>query len=133
MDNKEYNIEINNILKDYNAVKAAGSNKVIEALEEAKNSVVKLASMMDSKISNYKIYLDAMALLGYSNDYYQPSEYFKGIRTLKQTVNTQDLQNLGANMNQAASEIKRVSPEIDTELEVVLERVKAAFSSLKAY
>ena len=36
-------------------------------------------------------------------------------------------------MNQAASEIKRVSPEIDTELEVVLERVKAAFSSLKAY
>ena len=32
-----------------------------------------------------------------------------------------------------ASEIKRVSPEIDTELEVVLERVKAAFSSLKAY
>ena len=133
MDNKEYNIEINNILKDYNAVKAAGSNKVIEALEEAKNSVVKLASMMDSKISNYKTYLDAMALLGYSDDYYQPSEYFKGIRTLKQTVNTQDLQNLGASMNQAASEIKRVSPEIDTELEVVLERVKAAFSSLKAY
>ena len=38
-----------------------------------------------------------------------------------------------ANMNQAASEIKRVSPEIDTELEVVLERVKAVFSSLKAY
>ena len=109
MDNKEYNIEINNILKDYNAVKAAGSNKVIEALEEAKNSVVKLASMMDSKISNYKIYLDAMALLGYSDDYYQQSEYFKGIRTLKQTVNTQDLQNLGASMNQAASEIKRVS------------------------
>ena len=132
MDNKEYNIEINNILKDYNAVKTAGSNKVIEALEEAKNSVVKLASMMDSKISNYKTYLDAMALLGYSDDYYQPSEYFKGIRTLKQTVNTQDLQNLGASMNQAASEIKRVSPEIDTELEVVLERVKAAFSSLKA-
>ena len=32
-----------------------------------------------------------------------------------------------------ASEINRVSPEIDTELEVVLERVKAAFSSLKAY
>ena len=58
MDNKEYNIEINNILKDYNAVKAAGSNKVIEALEEAKNSVVKLASMMDSKISNYKINIE---------------------------------------------------------------------------
>ena len=35
MDNKEYNIEINNILKDYNAVKAAGSNKVIEALKSS--------------------------------------------------------------------------------------------------
>ena len=133
MDNKEYSVEINNILKDYNAMKASGSNKVIEALEEAKNSVIKLASMMDSKISNYKTYLDAMALLGYSDDYYQPSEYFKGIRTLKQTVNMQDLQNLGTNMNQAASEIKRVSPEIDAELEVTLERVKVAFNSLKAY
>lgn len=133
MDNKEYNIEINNIIREYNAMKTSGSSKVIEALEEAKNSVVRLASMMDSKISNYKAYLDAMALLGYSDDYYQPSEYFKGIRTLKQSVNTQDLQNLGANMNKAASEIKRVAPEIDTEMEVVLERVKAAFNNLKAY
>ena len=133
MDNKEYNIEINNIIREYNAMKTSGSSKVIEALEEAKNSVVKLASMVDSKISNYKVYLDAMALLGYSDDYYQPSEYFKGIRTLKQSVNTQDLQNLGDSMNKAASEIKRVAPEIDTEMEVVLERVKAAFNNLKAY
>ncbi len=133
MDNKEYNVEINNIISSYNAVKASGSNKVVEALEEAKNSVIKLASMMDSKVSNYKVYLDAMALLGYSDDYYQPSEYFKGIRTLKQSVNTQDLQNLGVSMNQAASEIKRVSPEINAEMEVVLERVKAAFNNLKAY
>ena len=133
MDNKEYNIEINNIIREYNAMKTSGSSKVIEALEEAKNSVAKLASMMDSKISNYKVYLDAMALLGYSDDYYQPSEYFKGIRTLKQSVNTQDLQNLGDSMNKAASEIKRVAPEIDTEMEVVLERVKAAFNNLKAY
>ena len=123
MDNKEYNIEINNIIREYNAMKTS----------EAKNSVVRLAGMMDSKISNYKVYLDAMALLGYSDDYYQPSEYFKGIRTLKQSVNTQDLQNLGDNMNKAASEIKRVAPEIDTEREVVLERVKAAFNNMKAY
>ena len=74
-----------------------------------------------------------MATLGYSDDYYQPSEYFKGIRTLKQSVNTQDLQNLGNNMNSAASEIKRVSPEIDAEIEVTLERVKSIYNILKAY
>ena len=74
-----------------------------------------------------------MATLGYSDDYYQPSEYFKGIRTLKQSVNTQDLQNLGNNMNSAASEIKRVSPEIDAEIEVTLERIKAIYNVLKAY
>ena len=68
-----------------------------------------------------------------SDDYYQPSEYFKGIRTLKQSVNTQDLQNLGNNMNSAASEIKRVSPEIDAEIEVTLERIKAIYNVLKAY
>ena len=74
-----------------------------------------------------------MATLGYSDDYYQPSEYFKGVRTLKQSVNTQDLQNLGNNMNSAASEIKRVSPEIDAEIEVTLERIKAIYNILKAY
>ena len=48
-------------------------------------------------------------------------------------MNTQDLQNLGNNMNSAASEIKRVSPEIDAEIEVTLERIKAIYNVLKAY
>ena len=36
-------------------------------------------------------------------------------------------------MNSAASEIKRVSPEIDAEIEVTLERVKSIYNILKAY
>ena len=36
-------------------------------------------------------------------------------------------------MNSAASEIKRVSPEIDAEIEVTLERIKAIYNILKAY
>ena len=133
MDNKEYNLEINKIINEYNAAKASGVNKVIESLDEARASITKLGSLIDSKVSNYKVYLDAMATLGYSDDYYQPSEYFKGIRTLKQSVNTQDLQNLGNNMNSAASEIKRVSPEIDAGTEVAFERIKAVYNILKAY
>ena len=133
MDNKEYNLEINKIINEYNAAKASGVNKVIESLDEARASITKLGSLIDSKVSNYKVYLDAMATLGYSDDYYQPSEYFKGIRTLKQSVNTQDLQNLGNNMNSAASEIKRVSPEIDASVEVTFERIKAVYNILKAY
>ena len=133
MDNKEYNLEINKIINEYNATKASGVDKVIESLDEVRASITKLGSLIDSKVSNYKVYLDAMATLGYSDDYYQPSEYFKGIRTLKQSVNTQDLQNLGNNMNSAASEIKRVSPEIDAEIEVTLERIKVIYNTLKAY
>ena len=133
MDNKEYNLEINKIINEYNAVKASGVDTVIGSLDEVRASVTKLGSLINSKVSNYKVYLDAMATLGYSDDYYQPSEYFKGIRTLKQSVNTQDLQNLGNNMNSAASEIKRVSPEIDAEIEVTLERIKAIYNVLKAY
>ena len=132
MDNKEYNLEINKIINEYNVAKASGVDKVIGSLEEVRASVTKLGSLINSKVSNYKVYLDAMATLGYSDDYYQPSEYFKGIRTLKQSVNTQDLQNLGDNMNSAASEIKRVSPEIDAEIEVTLERIKAIYNRLKA-
>ena len=133
MDNKEYNLEINKIINEYNAAKASGVDKVIESLDEVRTSITKLGSLIDSKVSNYKVYLDAMATLGYSDDYYQPSEYFKGIRTLKQSVNTQDLQNLGNNMSSAASEIKRVSPEIDAEIEVTLERIKVIYNTLKAY
>ena len=133
MDNKEYNLEINKIINEYNAAKASGVDKVIGSLDEVRASVTKLGSLINSKVSNYKVYLDAMATLGYSDDYYQPSEYFKGVRTLKQSVNTQDLQNLGNNMNSAASEIKRVSPEIDAEIEVTLERIKAIYNILKAY
>ena len=133
MDNKEYNLEINKIINEYNAAKASGVDKVIGSLDEVRASVTKLGSLINSKVSNYKVYLDAMATLGYSDDYYQPSEYFKGVRTLKQSVNTQDLQNLGNNMNSAASEIKRVSPEIDTEIEVTLERIKVIYNTLKAY
>ena len=36
-------------------------------------------------------------------------------------------------MNSAASEIKRVSPEIDAEIEVTLERIKVIYNTLKAY
>ena len=133
MDNKEYNLEINKIINEYNAAKASGVDKVIGSLDEVRASVTKLGSLINSKVSNYKVYLDAMATLGYSDDYYQPSEYFKGVRTLKQSVNTQDLQNLGNNMNSAASEIKRVSPEIDAEIEVTLERIKVIYNILKAY
>ena len=133
MDNKEYNLEINKIINEYNVAKASGVDKVIGSLDEVRASVTKLGSLINSKVSNYKVYLDAMATLGYSDDYYQPSEYFKGVRTLKQSVNTQDLQNLGNNMNSAASEIKRVSPEIDAEIEVTLERIKAIYNVLKAY
>ena len=132
MDNKEYNLEINKIINEYNAAKASGVDKVIGSLDEVRASVTKLGSLINSKVSNYKVYLDAMATLGYSDDYYQPSEYFKGVRTLKQSVNTQDLQNLGNNMNSAASEIKRVSPEIDAEIEVTLERIKVIYNILKA-
>ena len=133
MDNKEYNLEINKIINEYNAAKASGVDKVIGSLDEVRASVTKLGSLINSKVSNYKVYLDAMATLGYSDDYYQPSEYFKGVRTLKQSVNTQDLQNLGNNMNSAASEIKRVSPEIDASVEVAFERIKAVYNILKAY
>ena len=133
MDNKEYNLEINKIINEYNVVKASGVDKVIGSLDEVRASVTKLGSLINSKVSNYKVYLDAMATLGYSDDYYQPSEYFKGVRTLKQSVNTQDLQNLGNNMNSAASEIKRVSPEIDASVEVTFERIKAVYNILKAY
>lgn len=133
MDNKEYKLEINNIMNEYSAVKASGPNKLLSDIEATRESLTKLSKLVDSKVNNYKVYLDAMATLGYSDDYYQPSEYFKGIRTLKQTVNTQDLQNLGSNMDMAAQEIKRVSPEIEAETEVSLERVKSLFNSLKAY
>ena len=36
-------------------------------------------------------------------------------------------------MNSAASEIKRVSPEIDAGTEVAFERIKAVYNILKAY
>ena len=36
-------------------------------------------------------------------------------------------------MNSASSEIKRVSPEIDAEIEVTLERIKVIYNTLKAY
>ena len=94
--------------------------KTMKTATAAETATVKILSVKEVVVNVY-------------NDYYQPSEYFKGIRTLKQSVNTQDLQNLGNNMNSAASEIKRVSPEIDAEIEVTLERIKAVYNVLKAY
>ena len=53
MDNKEYNLEINKIINEYNTAKASGVDKVIGSLDEVRASVTKLGSLINSKVSNY--------------------------------------------------------------------------------